>query len=245
MFSIRILLSGCLLFALPVAGQNRNILLIIADDMGIDSHALYNSSENADLPPTPNIDALKATGVQFLNAYAQPTCSPTRASMMTGRQAFRTGVTTAVSANDGQMMAGEFTLPKAFQVNDSLGYSLADFGKWHLTIGNYMSNDPANVGGWPHFSGSLNGGLTGGNGGTGTYTSWAKTVDAVTGPTNGQALPTLRPIPPMTPSHGSMPEDQIRGLLGWRTTPRTRLFTNHHPTFTHTIPKFPVGTPCR
>jgi len=186
-FPIKSLLSVSLSLALPVAAQNRNVLLIIADDMGTDSHSLYNSSGTADLPPTPNIDALKATGVQFRNAYAQPTCSPTRASMMTGRQAFRTGVTTAVSANDGQLMAGEFTLPRAFQANDSLGYSLAHFGKWHLTIGNDMANDPANIGGWPHYSGSLNGGLIGGNGGTGTYTSWTKTIDGVTGPINGTA----------------------------------------------------------
>lgn len=185
MFSIKTLLSISLFLTLPLAAQNRNVLLIIADDMGIDSHSLYNSSGTADLPPTPNIDDLKLTGVQFRNAYAQPTCSPTRASMMTGRQAFRTGVTTAVSANDGQLSAGEFTLPKAFQANSSLGYSLAHFGKWHLTIGNDMANDPANIGGWPHYSGSLNGGLTGGNAGTGTYTSWTKTTNGVTGPTNG------------------------------------------------------------
>ncbi len=184
MFTIKTLLSLSLFLALPVAAQDRNVLLIIADDMGIDSHSLYNSSGTADLPPTPNIDALKLTGVQFRNAYAQPTCSPTRASMMTGRQAFRTGVTTAVSANDGQLTAGEFTLPKAFQANSSLGYAVAHFGKWHLTIGNDMANDPANVGGWPHYSGSLNGGLIGGNGGTGTYTSWTKTINGITGAPN-------------------------------------------------------------
>jgi arylsulfatase A-like enzyme len=171
-------------FALSAFAQQRNVLLIIADDLGTDSLGLYNSAAGAALPPTPNIDALKAGGVQFRNAYAHPTCSPTRASILTGRQPFRHGVTTAVSANDGQLMAGEFTLPRAFSANSSLGYGLAHFGKWHLSISNNMANDPANIAGWPHFSGSLNGGLTGGNNGTGTYTAWTKTINGVTGPTN-------------------------------------------------------------
>ena len=164
--------------------QQRNVLLIIADDLGTDSLALYNNSPSAALPPTPNIDALKASGVQFRNAYALPTCSPTRATMLTGRHPFRHGVTTAVTANDGQLMAGEFTLPRAFAANGSLGYGLAHFGKWHLSLSNNMANDPANIGGWPHFAGSLNGGLTGGNGGTGTYTAWTKTINGVTGANN-------------------------------------------------------------
>jgi arylsulfatase A-like enzyme len=168
-----------------VEAQQHNVLLIIADDLGTDSLAIYNNTPGAALPPTPNIDALKANGVQFRNAYAHPTCSPTRATMLTGRMPFRHGVTTAVSANDGQLMAGEFTLPRAFAANNTLGYSLAHFGKWHLSISNNMANDPANIAGWPHFAGSLNGGLTGGNGGTGTYTAWTKTINGVIGPENG------------------------------------------------------------
>lgn len=169
----------------PLVAQQRNVLLIIADDMGIDSHGLYNAEPGVSLPPTPNIDSLRASGVQFRNAYAQPTCSPTRATILTGRQPFRHGVATAVTANDGQLMAGEFTLPRAFTANSGLGYGLAHFGKWHLSLGNNMANDPANLAGWPHFAGSLNGGLVGGNGGTGTYFAWTKTIDGMTGQENG------------------------------------------------------------
>lgn len=175
-----------LIFALGISAQaqDANVLLIIADDLGINHHGLYNDSPGADLPPTPNIDALKAGGVQFQNAYSQPTCSPTRASILTGRYGFRTGVTTAVTANDGQLMAGEFTLPRAFAAQASGDYDLAHFGKWHLSIGPNMANDPANLGGWPHFAGSLNGGLVGGNGGSGTYSAWTKTINGVTGAPN-------------------------------------------------------------
>jgi hypothetical protein len=165
--------------------RQRNVLLIIADDLGTDSLSPYNSHAGAVLSPTPNIDALKANGAQFRNACAQPTCSPTRAGILTGRHPFRHGVTTAVTANDGHLMAGEFTLPRAFAANGSLGYDLAHFGKWHLSLGNTMANDPANLGGWQHYAGSLNGGLTGGNGGTGTYFAWTKTINGLTGPVNG------------------------------------------------------------
>ncbi len=177
-----VLLLSAAFAVLPALGAQRNVLLIIADDYGIDSSSLYNTSPGAVLPPTPNINALKAGGVMFRSCYALPTCSPSRATMLTGRHPFRHGVTTAVTADDGQLMAGEFTLPRAFAANPALGYATASLGKWHLTVGptTTIQNDPANVAGWPHYAGSLSGAF-----GTGTYTSWTKTINGVTGPTNG------------------------------------------------------------
>jgi arylsulfatase A-like enzyme len=176
------------LFALtPARAVQRNVLLLIADDYGIDSSSLYNTGPGVALPPTPNINALKNSGVMFRNCYALPTCSPARATMLTGRHPFRHGVTTAVTANDGQLLAGEFTLPRAFAANPSLGYSTASLGKWHLTLGptTSIANDPANIAGWPHYAGCLTGSLVGGAGGTGNYTAWTKTINGVTGATNG------------------------------------------------------------
>ncbi len=172
-------LLAFLAFALtPVRAVQRNVLLIIADDYGIDSNSLYNTSPGAALPPTPNINALKASGVLFRNAYTQPTCSPTRACLLTGRQPFRTGVTTAATASDGQLRASEFTLPRAFAANSSLGYAVASFGKWHLTLSSTFANDPNAIGGWPHYAGCLNGAVN-------SYTAWTKTINGVTGTTNG------------------------------------------------------------
>lgn len=168
----------CLALTIPAVAVPRNVLLIIADDYGIDSNSLYNSSGGAALPPTPNINALKNSGVMFRTAYAHPTCSPSRATLFTGRHPFRHGVTTAVTANDGQLSAGEFTLPRAFAANIGLGYSTALLGKWHLTIGPNSANDPANIGGWPYYSGCLQGGLN-------SYTAWTKTINGVSGSTNG------------------------------------------------------------
>ncbi|MEE8544031.1 MAG: sulfatase-like hydrolase/transferase [Gammaproteobacteria bacterium] len=67
-----------------------NILLILADDMGVETLSVYGLGETA--PTTATIDALARDGVLFRNFWSQPVCSPTRATIMTGRYGFRTGV---------------------------------------------------------------------------------------------------------------------------------------------------------
>ena len=67
-----------------------NILLIIGDDMGIET--LRSFGVGADTAATPNLDRLAASGVRFNRYFSQPVCSPTRATMLTGRYGFRTGV---------------------------------------------------------------------------------------------------------------------------------------------------------
>jgi arylsulfatase A-like enzyme len=169
-FTLRILL----LYALAVAPwrvvAGSNVLILIADDLGVDSFPL-TASAGASLPPMPNLTALKNSGVLFRNAYAHPTCSPTRAAILTGRHPFRTGIgaqlTTAASP---QLQASEFTLPDAFAANPGLGYSLAMFGKWHLNSGAGTNDSPRTVGGWPHFEGTIIGALP-------DYSAWTKIVN--------------------------------------------------------------------
>lgn len=78
----------------PAAGnagpKPPNILLIIGDDIGIEAFRAFGVGTNP--PPTPNLDRLAAEGVRFNNYWSQPVCSPTRATMLTGRYGFRTGV---------------------------------------------------------------------------------------------------------------------------------------------------------
>ena len=84
------------LLAAPVSSAPRNILLILADDYGIDATPYYPSSDrrttNPPAPATPNLAALARNGILFRNAWAEPSCSPTRATIFTGRYAFRTGI---------------------------------------------------------------------------------------------------------------------------------------------------------
>ena len=144
-----------------------NILLIILDDIGIDSLEQWNDDPTASFPPTPNIDALASAGIRFGNAYAYPTCSPTRSSILTGRYGYRTGVLSPESSDNFSL--DEHTLPEAF-IEQALGYQLASFGKWHLGGGSFGPNE---LGNWPHFSGALGGGLT-------DYRRWDKTIDGAT-----------------------------------------------------------------
>jgi len=67
-----------------------NILFIIADDLGKD--AINGFSEGSIKPNTPNIDAIRNTGISFSNFWTNPTCTPTRASIITGKYGYRTGV---------------------------------------------------------------------------------------------------------------------------------------------------------
>lgn len=152
---------------LCVSAETPNILLIILDDIGIDSLSQWNDDATASFPPTPNIDTLANTGIRFGNAYTYPTCSPTRSSILTGRYGFRTGVLSPASSEEFSI--DEYTLPQAF-IQQELGYHLASFGKWHLGGGSFGPNE---LGNWPHFSGALGGGLS-------NYRNWDKTLNGAT-----------------------------------------------------------------
>ena len=83
--------------AQPGPAENReadvdspNVLLLIADDAGVEQFASFGIGSAP--ASTPNLDALAARGMQFSTVWAQPMCSPTRATLLAGRYAFRTGV---------------------------------------------------------------------------------------------------------------------------------------------------------
>ena len=153
-------------FTLAAHAAKQNILLLIADDYGVDSSSLYNSTNSgATLPPTPNLVSLASNGVVFSRAYACPVCSPTRACLLTGQFGFRTGMGDIVD-NGSPLTTAAFTLPKAF-TNAATGYALAQFGKWHLAFG---QNTPRTVGGWTNFSGFIPGAVA-------NYTNWSKVVN--------------------------------------------------------------------
>ena len=152
----------------PPAVGGRNILLIISDDLGADSAACYG--DGGAFASTPNIESLCRRGVVFRNTWANPLCSPTRASMLSGRYGFRTGVVHLANNNGGGLPNSEFTLPEALDANAELGYSHACIGKWHLSDrANGGMNHP-NRAGFSHFSGGLRGGIQ-------DYNSWPKVVN--------------------------------------------------------------------
>ncbi len=99
-----------------------NIILVMTDDQGWGQMGYYNHPALK----TPNLDAMAANGLRFDRFYAGASnCSPTRATVMTGRSNDRTGV-----QNHGYpLRTQEKTLPQALR---KAGYATGHFGKWHL-----------------------------------------------------------------------------------------------------------------
>jgi arylsulfatase A len=99
-----------------------NIIFILADDLGINGLSCYG----ADHLRSPNLDRLAATGTRYTNAYTAPLCGPSRALILTGRYAFRTGATnqdaTGLMKPDVETMT-----PKVLK---QAGYASVMIGKW-------------------------------------------------------------------------------------------------------------------
>jgi len=110
-----------------------NILLLVADDLGVDKIHAYG--EHPKTPHTPNIDALAARGVLFRNAYSAPGCSPARAGMLTGRFGRRIGLGTRIDVRTESFRVPLETLaiPRMLDRSAHLDYDHALAGKWHLT----------------------------------------------------------------------------------------------------------------
>lgn len=111
------------------AQRKPNVLLIYTDDQGTLDVNIYGAKDLH----TPNIDKLAREGVRFTQFYAAaPICSPSRASLMTGRYPQRTGLTDNASGTfgtPGGLPAEQLTMAEMFK---SAGYTTAHIGKWHL-----------------------------------------------------------------------------------------------------------------
>lgn len=141
-----------------------NILVVMADDLGIDFLRSYGAGENA--ANTPTLDALVAKGVRFENAWSYPLCSPTRAAVQSGRYGFRSGM--GWLALWGGMPGQEILMPSLLEQGSQGRFATAAIGKWHLGRELTAPNDA----GYGHFSGVLRN-LHGEN----SYFNWKRVVN--------------------------------------------------------------------
>jgi len=119
-------------------GGQPNIVLILADDLGWSDLACYGNT----FVETPNIDRLAGQGMRFTDAYAScPVCSPTRASLHTGKYPARLGLThiieheAAVTAKWKEPAITPYVRLEEITLYESVkraGYATANIGKWHL-----------------------------------------------------------------------------------------------------------------
>jgi arylsulfatase B len=142
-----------------------NILLIIADDLGKD--AINGFQEGSIKPNTPNIDAIRNNGLLFSNFWVNPTCTPTRASIITGKYGYHTGV----KGVGDDLNTSETVIQKYINDNTNDKYATAVVGKWHLA-GNNPSFNPESFG-IDYYAGLIRGAVD-------NYYNWQLTKDGTT-----------------------------------------------------------------
>ena len=123
----------------PLADTRPNFVFILIDDLGWSDVGCYGSK----FYETPSIDRFASTAMRFTNAYAAcPVCSPTRASILTGKYPAKLHLTDYIPG-EGNVRAGKMLIPKWTQmlpesevtisrVLQQAGYATASIGKWHL-----------------------------------------------------------------------------------------------------------------
>ncbi|MBK1825549.1 sulfatase [Haloferula rosea] len=148
-------LTSLLIFAItlispsPGADQGRpNIIFILADDLGWQDVGFMGSKYFE----TPHLDALAKHSLVLENAFMYPTCSPSRAAILTGRQSFRTGCYTVPVLEKGNSSDNIFSRwtvgeehPVFSQPLKKAGYQLIHLGKWHIVGPNPAAETPGSL----------------------------------------------------------------------------------------------------
>lgn len=159
----------------PTGEAHANILLIIADDFGVDASPCYEIGDAK--PEMPNLERLCDQGLVFDTVWVGPNCTPTRAALLTGQYGFRTNVLEV-----SEVLSDEFESVQEVLARDvPVAYANAVIGKWHISGNQPPANAPASFG-VSHFAGFLSGSLR-----PGSYIDWDYVEDGTAGHTNEYA----------------------------------------------------------
>jgi len=124
--SALILLIALACPAASQAAERPNIVVILTDDLGYGDLGCFGSPTIQ----TPNLDRMAAEGLKLTSFYAQPSCTPARAALLTGRLPMRSGLFRVIfPEEDFGLPQEELTIAEALKEH---GYKTAAIGKWHL-----------------------------------------------------------------------------------------------------------------
>ncbi len=107
-----------------------NIVIILADDLGVECLSAYGGKSLK----TPNIDKLAVDGMRFTRCFSNPYCSPSRATLLTGRYPFKNGLKTVLDTKDKEEIYLHPDQPSFARQLKQAGYATGLVGKWHMSL---------------------------------------------------------------------------------------------------------------
>ncbi len=118
----------CLFTLASVASAKPNVLLVLADDLGIECLSSYGGKSHK----TPNLDRLAREGMRFTHCFSNPFCSPSRGQLLTGRYPFQNGLKVVLHSKNQENIYLRPTQPSFVRQLKQHGYATQLVGKWHV-----------------------------------------------------------------------------------------------------------------
>ena len=118
------------LHAADVPSQKPNIVLILADDLGVECLSAYGGTSHQ----TPNLDRIAKEGMRFTNCFSNPLCSPSRGQLLTGRYPFQNGLKVVLHSKNQENIFLPPSQPSFPRQLKQHGYATQIVGKWHVSL---------------------------------------------------------------------------------------------------------------